>query len=96
VYFKITLLYKIDIPQLVMVKVDQERVDDGAQCTTCLETFELDEDVAKLDCQVFIHIGKKILLLEAVGFLVKNFIIISKMYDFFAAFYDIAIALVHN
>jgi hypothetical protein len=58
-YFKITLFYKIDIPQLVMVKVDQERVDDGAQCTTCLETFELDEDVVKLDCQVFFFIYGK-------------------------------------
>jgi hypothetical protein len=44
--------FNIDIPQLAMVKVDQERVDDGAQCTICLETFNLDEDVAKLDCQV--------------------------------------------
>jgi hypothetical protein len=52
VYFKIIYISNIDIPQLAMVKVDQERVDDGAQCTTCLETFELDEDVAKLDCQV--------------------------------------------
>jgi hypothetical protein len=49
---KIIYISNIDIPQLAMVKVDQERVDDGAQCTTCLETFELDEDVAKLDCQV--------------------------------------------
>jgi hypothetical protein len=35
-----------------MVKIDQERVDAGAECTTCLEKFNLDEDVAKLDCQV--------------------------------------------
>jgi hypothetical protein len=50
--FIITYLYKIDIPELPMVKVDQERVDNGAQCTTCLETFNLGEDVAKLKCQV--------------------------------------------
>jgi hypothetical protein len=45
-------IYKIEDPQLPMVKVDQERVDNGAKCTTCLETFTLDEEVAKLKCQV--------------------------------------------
>jgi hypothetical protein len=49
-----------DTPQLPMVKVDQERVDSGVQCTICLETFILDEDAAKLDCQVsFIPIRNK-------------------------------------
>jgi hypothetical protein len=47
-----TGIFKIDDPQLPMVKVDQEHVDSGAQCTTCLETFHLDEDVAQLKCQV--------------------------------------------
>jgi hypothetical protein len=50
--FQITYIYKLDIPQLLMVKLDQERVDNGAQCTTCLETFILNEEVAKLKCQV--------------------------------------------
>jgi hypothetical protein len=46
------LYFQIDNSQLAMVKVDQERVDDGSQCTTCLETFNLNEDVAQLKCQV--------------------------------------------
>jgi hypothetical protein len=51
-YLLNNLIFKLDIPQLPMVKVDQERVDNGVQCTTCLETFTLDEKVAKLKCQV--------------------------------------------
>jgi hypothetical protein len=43
-----------------MIKVDQERVDNGDQCTTCLETFNLNEKVAKLKCEVS-HTQKKFL-----------------------------------
>jgi hypothetical protein len=67
-----------------MVKVDQEHVDDEAQCTTCLETFELDEDVAKLNCKVFSYIyggTKDYCTSRKRGF----FIIISKYYGFFFA-----------
>ena len=38
--------------QLPMAKVDQGHVDNGTQCPICMETFNLDEQVVKLNCQV--------------------------------------------
>ncbi|CAD6184119.1 unnamed protein product [Caenorhabditis auriculariae] len=40
---------------LPMTKVTQKHVDDGVQCTTCFDTFKLDEPVACLDCNHIFH-----------------------------------------
>lgn len=40
---------------LPMKKVTQEHIDNGAQCTTCFDTFKLDEDVGALDCNHIFH-----------------------------------------
>uniref|UniRef100_A0A914I4I0 RING-type domain-containing protein n=1 Tax=Globodera rostochiensis TaxID=31243 RepID=A0A914I4I0_GLORO len=50
-----TRLTPEDIAKLPMSKVMQKQVDNGTQCTTCMETFVLDETVAKLDCGHIFH-----------------------------------------
>lgn len=44
-----------DIKRIPMVKVTQKHVENGTQCTTCMETFNLGEDVAKLNCDHIFH-----------------------------------------
>uniref|UniRef100_A0A183CL68 RING-type domain-containing protein n=1 Tax=Globodera pallida TaxID=36090 RepID=A0A183CL68_GLOPA len=50
-----TRLTPEDIAKLPMCKVVQKQVDNGTQCTTCMETFVLDETVGKLDCGHIFH-----------------------------------------
>ncbi|CAI2305433.1 unnamed protein product [Caenorhabditis sp. 36 PRJEB53466] len=40
---------------LPMKKVTQQHVDNGAQCTTCFDTFKLGDDVGCLDCNHIFH-----------------------------------------
>ncbi|UMM11225.1 hypothetical protein L5515_000612 [Caenorhabditis briggsae] len=40
---------------LPMKKVTKEHIDNGAQCTTCFDTFKLGEDVGALDCNHIFH-----------------------------------------
>lgn len=40
---------------LPMTKVTQQQVDNGAQCTTCFDTFKLDDEVGCLDCKHIFH-----------------------------------------
>lgn len=40
---------------LPMKKVTQEHIDNGAQCTTCFDTFKIGEDVGALDCSHIFH-----------------------------------------
>lgn len=44
-----------DIERLPKYKVSQKHVDNETQCTTCMETFKLGEDVVKLDCDHIFH-----------------------------------------
>lgn len=44
-----------DIKRLPMTKVTNKHVENGTHCTTCMESFELSEDVAKLDCDHIFH-----------------------------------------
>ncbi|KAL7079947.1 hypothetical protein ACQ4LE_000209 [Meloidogyne hapla] len=50
-----TVLRPEDIKRLPMTKVTQEHVDKGTQCTTCMETFTLGEEVAQLNCKHIFH-----------------------------------------
>lgn len=44
-----------DLKSLEKTEITQENVDNGAQCTTCMENFSLAEPVIKLPCGHFYH-----------------------------------------
>jgi len=44
-----------DLDLLKKANIEQDQVDKGIQCTTCIETFKLGEDVIKLDCNHVFH-----------------------------------------
>lgn len=48
-------LTEADLRRLPMTNVTQEHVDNGTQCTTCMDTFALAEEVAQLDCRHVFH-----------------------------------------
>uniref|UniRef100_A0A915N4I5 RING-type domain-containing protein n=1 Tax=Meloidogyne javanica TaxID=6303 RepID=A0A915N4I5_MELJA len=50
-----TALRPEDIKRLPITKVTQEHCEKGTQCTTCMETFALDEEVAQLNCKHIFH-----------------------------------------
>ncbi|MFH4976133.1 hypothetical protein AB6A40_002842 [Gnathostoma spinigerum] len=43
------------LPNIPITAVDQKQVDSEAQCTTCMEIFKLNEQVAQLNCQHIFH-----------------------------------------
>uniref|UniRef100_A0A7E4W852 RING-type domain-containing protein n=1 Tax=Panagrellus redivivus TaxID=6233 RepID=A0A7E4W852_PANRE len=46
-----------DLAFIPKIKVSQERVENEAQCTTCMEMFGLEEEVCRLDCDHIFHEG---------------------------------------
>jgi len=44
-----------DIARIPMSDVTDKQVENGTQCTTCMETFGKGEKVAQLDCQHIFH-----------------------------------------
>ena len=42
----------LDISNLLKMKINDKQVSEGMQCTTCIETFKLGEEVAMLGCLV--------------------------------------------
>lgn len=44
-----------ELCRLPMTKVSQFHVKKDSQCTTCMETFELGEEVARLSCHHIFH-----------------------------------------
>ncbi|CAD5209746.1 unnamed protein product [Bursaphelenchus xylophilus] len=48
-------LSKAEIKRLPMTNVTQIHVDNGTQCTTCMDTFDLGQEVAQLDCKHIYH-----------------------------------------
>ena len=44
-----------DLQHLPRIKVSQQHVDNEAQCTTCMDTFNFGEDVAELTCHHIFH-----------------------------------------
>lgn len=48
-------LRKEDAKRVPETKVTQKHVDNGAQCTTCMDIFVLDETVCQLNCSHIFH-----------------------------------------
>lgn len=48
-------LQKQEAQRVPITNVTQKQVDNGAQCTTCMDTFNLDEEVAQLNCNHIFH-----------------------------------------
>uniref|UniRef100_A0A914EGN6 RING-type E3 ubiquitin transferase n=1 Tax=Acrobeloides nanus TaxID=290746 RepID=A0A914EGN6_9BILA len=46
---------KEDLQNLPMAEVTEKQVENGSQCTTCMEEFKPNESVAVLDCQHIFH-----------------------------------------
>uniref|UniRef100_A0A915DNU6 RING-type domain-containing protein n=1 Tax=Ditylenchus dipsaci TaxID=166011 RepID=A0A915DNU6_9BILA len=44
-----------DLSRIPMTEVTAKQVENGTQCATCMDTFALNEKVAKLDCQHIFH-----------------------------------------
>lgn len=44
-----------EVTRIPMIKVTQFHVKKGSQCTTCMEAFVLEEEVARLNCQHIFH-----------------------------------------
>jgi E3 ubiquitin-protein ligase RNF115/126 len=44
-----------ELKSLEKTSIKEEQVENGAQCTTCMENFELNEPVIKLPCGHFYH-----------------------------------------
>ncbi|KAI1716186.1 ring finger domain-containing protein [Ditylenchus destructor] len=44
-----------DLSRIPMTQVTPKQVDDGMQCPTCMELFQLNQEVARLDCSHIFH-----------------------------------------
>ncbi|CAD5206672.1 unnamed protein product [Bursaphelenchus okinawaensis] len=48
-------LSKSDIKRVPIINVTSTHVENGTQCTTCFDNFELDQEVAQLNCKHIFH-----------------------------------------
>ncbi|KAI1724580.1 ring finger domain-containing protein [Ditylenchus destructor] len=44
-----------DLSRIPMTQITAKHVDDGMQCPTCMELFQLNQEVARLDCNHIFH-----------------------------------------